>query len=146
MESVSRSDRERSNLSALIINNRMGIDIYAQWDGMRMHEAAAQSSALFSTEHGDVGYLREAYHGAPYATEALVPEAFKYGRARIPASTLQKRLPDALHIVERREREWYSVTDAKEIERVLKSYRDFVALCARKQAETGIPCLIIASY
>jgi hypothetical protein len=32
------------------------------------------------------------------------------------------------------------------IERVLKSHRDFVALCQRKEAETGEPCLIIASY
>lgn len=40
----------------------------------------------------------------------------------------------------------YLVTDAEEIERVLKSYRDFVALCARKEQETGIPCLIIASW
>jgi len=45
-----------------------------------------------------------------------------------------------------REREVYDVTDAADIERVLKSYRDFVALCARKQRETGQPCLIIASY
>ena len=75
-----------------------------------------------------------------------MPEAFEYGRARIAAGTLQKRLPDALHVAETREREVYGVTDAEDIERVLKSYRDFVALCARKEEETGIPCLIIASY
>jgi hypothetical protein len=47
---------------------------------------------------------------------------------------------------EARECTVYGVTDAEEIGRVLKSYRDFVALCARKEKETGEPCLIIASY
>ena len=32
------------------------------------------------------------------------------------------------------------------VQRVQKQYRDFVALCARKEEETGIPCLIVASY
>ena len=124
----------------------MGIDIYAKWDRMSMQEEAEQMSGLFSAEHGYHGYLREAYHGEPYATKALVPEAFQHGRAHIDAGTLQKRLPDTLHIAETRERTVYGVTDAEDIERVLKSYRDFVALCARKEAETGEPCLIIASY
>jgi hypothetical protein len=123
----------------------MGIDIYAKWDRMSMAEEAAQITG-FSVEHGHVGYLREAYHGEPYATRVLVPEAFEDGRARIDAGKLQKRLPVALQVAEKREREVYGVTDANEIERVLKSYRDFVALCARKEQETGIPCLIIASY
>lgn len=100
----------------------------------------------FSIEHGHVGYLREAYHGEPYATKALVPEAFEYGRAPIDAATLLERLPEALHIAETRERVVYSVTDAEDIERVLISYREFVALCVRKERETGQPCLIIASY
>ena len=67
-------------------------------------------------------------------------------RAPIDAATLEQRLPVALELAERREREVYEVTDAAEIELVLQSYRDFVALCARKQRETGQPCLIIASY
>src|SRR3984893_15575344 len=110
----------------------MGIDIYAKWDGMTEAEEAAQITG-FSIEHGHVGYLREAYHGEPYATKVLVPEAFKCGRTGIAADTLQKRLPDALHVAETRERTVYSETDANEIERVLKSYRDFVALCVRKE-------------
>ena len=123
----------------------MGIDIYAKWDRMSMQDEAAQITG-FSVEHGHVGYLREAYHGEPYATKVLVPEAFEYGRARIDAGTLQKRLPDTLHVAETREREVYGVTDAEDIERVLTSYRDFVALWERKERETGVPCLIIASY
>jgi len=123
----------------------MGIDIYAHWDGMTADEEAAQITG-FSIEHGHVGYLREAYHGEPYATRRLVPEAFMQGQAPIASATLLTRLPEALEIAERRERKIYGVTDAKQIERVLKSYRDFVALCARKEYETGHPCLIIASY
>ncbi len=124
----------------------MGIDIYAKWDRMSMQDAAAQMSGVFSTEHGYVGYLREAYHGEPYATKVLVPEAFEDGRAHIDAGKLQKRLPDALHVAETRERTVYGVTDDEDIERVLKSYRDFVALCTRKEEETGIPCLIVAAF
>jgi len=123
----------------------MGIDIYAEWDGMTEAEKQAQITG-FSIEHGHVGYLREAYHGEPYATKALVPEAFEESRVQIHAATLADRLPGVLAIAETRERTVYGVTDAEDIERVLKSYRDFVALCARKEAETGDPCLIIASF
>lgn len=123
----------------------MGIDIYAEWDGMTKAERDAQITG-FSIEHGHVGYLREAYHGEPYATKALVPEAFEEGRATIYAATLADRLPGVLAIAEARQRKLYGATDPAEIERVLKSYRDFVALCARREAETGEPCLIIASY
>jgi hypothetical protein len=123
----------------------MGIDIYAKWDAMTEAEEAAQITG-FSIEHGHVGYLREAYHGEPYATKVLVPEAFEESRVPIYAATLQDRLPATLVVAEQREREIYGVTDQAEIERVLQSYRDFVALCARKEAETGEPCLIIASY
>ena len=123
----------------------MGIDIYAHWDGMTEAQESAQITG-FSVEHGHVGYLREAYHGEPYATKGLFPEAFLYGRAPITAATLLKRLPEALHVAETREREVYGVTDAEDIERVLKSYRDFVTLCAQKEFETGHSCLIIASW
>ncbi len=150
MESVSRDNRERSNLSALITNHRVEIEVCAQWDRMSMAEAAAQIGGKFNAgygiEPGNVGYLHEPYYGEPYATKTLVPEAFRYGRARIAASSLQKRLPEALHIVETRERlDAFSACDESAIERLQKHYRDFVALCARKEDETGIPCLIIAS-
>jgi len=115
-----------------------------------MQEAAAQLGGKFNAgygiEAGDVGYLREPHHGEPYATRTLVPEAFRYGRARITAADLQKRLPDALHIVETRERlTAFNSADEAVIERMQKHYRDFVALCARKEIETGIPCMIVAS-
>jgi hypothetical protein len=91
-------------------------------------------------------YLREAYHGEPYATRVLVPESFETGRAAIPAATLWDRLGETLKTAERRERELYGETDINAIGRVLKSYVDFVGLCAEKEDETGAPCLIIASY
>jgi hypothetical protein len=123
----------------------MGIDIYAEWSGMSDADKKAQVTG-FSVEHGHLGYLREAYHGEPYATRVLVPESFETGRAEIPAETLWERLPEALKAAEQRERELYGETDINEIGRVLKSYVDFVELCARKEDETGKACLIIASY
>src|SRR6185437_13507487 len=95
-ESASRGANacERSTLSALIIN-RMGIDIYAEWDGMTEREKQAQI-CCFSIFHGHVGYLREAYHGEPYATKVLVPEAFEELRVPIYAARLQERLPAVL--------------------------------------------------
>jgi hypothetical protein len=123
----------------------MRIDIYAEWEGMTEAEHVLQITG-FSIEHGYVGYLREAYHGEPYATKVLVPEAFEEGRAQIPAGVLAERLPATLAVADERERKVYNETDPVEIERALKSYREFVALCERKESETGEPCLIIASY
>lgn len=123
----------------------MGIDIYATWDGMTAAEEEAQTTG-FSTVHGHVGYLREARHGEPYATKVLVPEAFEELRVPIYAATLRDRLPAVLVVAEARERKIYGETNRAEIDRVLKSYRDFVELCERKEAETGEPCLIEASY
>jgi len=42
-----------------------------RWNGQTKAEIEAQYTG-FSVVHGHVGYLREAYHGAPYATEYLV--------------------------------------------------------------------------
>ncbi len=109
-----------------------------------MREVGAQMSAQCSDHYGDVGYLREPYYGEPYPTQVLAPEAFRYGRARIAAADLQKRLPDALYLVETRE-QCFGWPNEAVIVRMQKQYRDFVALCARKEGECGIPCMIIAS-
>ena len=71
----------------------MGIDIYLEWDGMAEDEKKSQATG-FSITSGNVGYLREAYHGGPYATRILVREAFEAPncRAQIPATTLRERL------------------------------------------------------
>jgi hypothetical protein len=56
----------------------MGIDVYAKWDGQTEDEKKAQITG-FSIVAGEVGYLREAYHGGPYATKVLFPECFTDG-------------------------------------------------------------------
>jgi len=126
----------------------MGIDIYAEWKGQTEEEKHTQWSAAFSAHHGHLGYLREAYHGEPYATRYLCAEAFdsQTSIAAIPAEVLRERLPETLELAERRERELYGETDECEITRVLQSYRDFVSLCEEKEKETGEPVTIEASY
>ena len=128
----------------------MGIDIYASWRGQTPDEQHAQVTG-FSVVHGNVGYLREAYHGEPYATRILMPEAFEHeiypDGAPIAASVLRERLPKALAAAIDRERRVYDAEPlAKETIDVLQSYRDFVALCEAKERETGAPCIINASY
>ena len=122
----------------------MGIDIYARWKGQTEAEEQAQNTG-FSVMHGHVVYLREAYHGEPYATRYLVPEAFENGRAQIPAAVLRERLPQTLALVEERERTIYDNYDEESIAEVKQSFTDFVALCEEKERATGEPVFIIAS-
>lgn len=124
----------------------MGIDIYAKWAGITKAQEELQITG-FDPTMGRVGYLREAYHGEPYATHVLVSEAFrsKSAEAKIPAAKLRKRLPRVLKIVAKRQRTLYKATDP-EVEEVQQSFTAFVELCERKERETGEPCLIIASY
>jgi hypothetical protein len=123
----------------------MGIDIFACWNGQSESEDRAQAAAWLTTTAGGKGYLREAYHGAPYATKYLCAEAFKYGDACIPAVLLRDRLPHTLTLVEERARTLYDASD-KEVEEEKQSFRDFVGLCERKEKETGEPVLIVASF
>lgn len=71
----------------------MGIDIYLKWDGMTEEEQQQQYTGM-STTSGNVGYLREAYHGGPYATKILVREAFEAenAEAEISAEIMRERL------------------------------------------------------
>ena len=125
----------------------MGIDIYARWDFQTDEERTAQTSVWLSGESGNVGYLREAYHGEPYATRFLCAEAFdaEDAEARIPAATLRARLPETLELVEERARSLYNATD-EEVRRQQQTFQDFVALCERKENETGNAVHIVASY
>lgn len=125
----------------------MGIDIYARWKGQTDEEKKAQYVS-FSIVHGHVGYLREAYHGEPYATRYLVHEAFEDpdGEVQIPAVVLRARLPRTLEIARERERVVYETTDDDDIRDVVQSFVDFVELCEAKQRETGEPVTIIASF
>jgi hypothetical protein len=125
----------------------MGIDIYARWNGQTDAEEEAQYAGPALTS-GHVGYLRESYHGEPYATWFLCKEAFESetSEAQIPAAVLRARLPEALILAEARQRTVYSETDTAAIAEVTRSFVDFVELCERKERETGTPVTIIASY
>lgn len=72
----------------------MGIDIYLEWDGITEEDKKQQYACGFSITGGKTGYLREAYHGEPYATQILVREAFEADncRAEISAATMRERL------------------------------------------------------
>lgn len=126
----------------------MGIDIYARWQDITEEEIEAQYMSCFSPHHGNIGYLRESYHGEPYATEYLVSEAFTHaeGAAQIPAAVLRERLARTLELVEERERSVYHETNPEEIGATQHSFTAFVALCERKEQETGEPVTILASY
>ena len=182
----------------------MGIDIYARWKGQTRRERKAQVTG-FSTVHGHVGYLREAYHGGPYVTRFLVREVFEASdaEAAIAASHLRARLPLAVLMALFRYAKVYGDEEpgprilpmngegdvpkaiaalyapGGEIDRARKgeegdsfarnvpkvaiqacseaiasrmlpefalAFVDFVELCERKEAQTGEPCRIVASY
>jgi hypothetical protein len=124
----------------------MGIDIYAHWKNQTPKQKQKQMTG-FSVLRGNVGYLREAYHGSPYATRHLCKEAFdKKDGAKIPSEVMRKRLPKTLELVDRRECDVYKQKSKKEIGRIQKSFTDFVRLCERKEKEAGEPCIIIANY
>lgn len=76
----------------------MGIDVYLEWDNMTKADKEARFTG-FSVEHGHVGYLREAYHGGPYATAYLITEPWESQPEdgfRIKAVELKRRLPSAV--------------------------------------------------
>lgn len=122
-----------------------GIDIYLRWEGQTTEEEEAQYTG-FSTGHGFVGYLREAYHGGPYATEVLFPETWNDeagDKAEIPNETLRERLPKAIETAIIRERTVYGETDANEENcAMVKSLKDFVELHGKLEAEGRKPWIL----
>lgn len=112
----------------------MGIDIYMHWDNQTEKEKENQITG-FSTTVGNVGYLREAYHGGPYATKILLPESFdddpnippdltddqredfwsNYHGPQIEIKVLVKRLPHAIVAAFMRDSEIYGNTKARDI-------------------------------
>lgn len=73
----------------------MGIDIFLLRDGEKVQED--DKVDWLRKNQGHVGYLREEYHGGPYATQLLVDEAFESLNytAKIPAAVLRQRLTTA---------------------------------------------------
>ena len=128
----------------------MGIDIYAHWRNQSTSERDTQAKAWLSAADGDVGYLREAYHGEPYATKVLVPEAFEYESregAPIPAATLRRRLRKTLAVACARQLLVYKEgAQSDDTRAVVQSFVDFVELCEAKERDMGEPCRIVASY
>lgn len=114
----------------------MGIDVYLGWPNQTEEEKQAQYTG-WSVEHGHVGYLREAYHGSPYATEVLMPEGFDSGFAHISAKTLRDRLPKVIEVAKERERVVYGAESVDDDNPVVKSYIDFVELAEKMEQEHG---------
>lgn len=123
----------------------MGIDIYMKWDKQTKAQEKKQFTG-FSVRSGHTGYLREAYHGDPYATHYFVAEAFKTGEAKIKAEVLKKRLPKTLELVRERHQALYKNDTEMDIFLAQKSYFDFAELCEKMEKKIGKPCIILASY
>lgn len=150
----------------------MGIDIYMnpnviESDG---HVGYSDEATGFDTCAGHQGYLREAYHGGPYVTEVLVPEAFAWSRwlyedcpvpcvdwpeeldrtlaagAPIRWQTMHDRLPDALDAFEERIRKVYPDTTEDLKAAQWKAFVDFVELAERIERLTGEAVQVYASY
>lgn len=139
----------------------MGIDILLSWDDMTEAERAAQLTG-FAIDAGDVGYLREAYHGGPYATHVLVPEAFhcaQMGSAaaraagfdvdeaaavHIPAATLRGRLEAVCGVVIKRGARVYGDALTRDSPEV-RAFIDFVELAERLEREDRHP-RVFASF
>ncbi len=139
----------------------MGIDILLSWDAMRDTERKAQLTG-FRVDAGDVGYLREAYHGGPYATQLLVPEAFHTQQLGVTAArdagfdvderaavyiagaTLRGRLEAVCGVVIRRAAKVYGdalTLDSPEV----RAFVDFVSLVERLEREGRCP-RVFASF
>ena len=58
---------------------------------------------------------------------------------------LRERLPRTIAIAIARQRQVYGEAVGKD-DPVIRSFADFVELCERKEAETGEPCTISASW
>ena len=149
----------------------MGIDIYMHWDGMTEDEVKSQFTG-FDPTAGSVGYLREAYHGGPYATETLVPEAFEWTQeignlmscaemagTELPddlldlltrgvpmsAEKLQNRLGETVLRARERIDKVYPDMTPDEADEVVSSFISFVDLALAKQAE-GKQVYVYASH
>lgn len=106
---------------------------------MSPEESNAQYQG-FRIDCGKYGYLREAYHGEPYATRALLPEAFEAQGApvTIPAEVLKDRLPAVLDAARQRAKILYNEDSAGQ-EAAADSFADFVELVERLEREGRHP-------
>ena len=126
----------------------MGIDIYLKWGLMTEEDCDAQVTG-FDTTKGEVGYLREAYHGEPYPSKILMPETFEIDAGmdgiHIPVATLRERLSATIEAAIERETKIYNEVDVTADSPVPSSYRRFVEKAEALEAE-GHHVLIVNSY
>lgn len=124
----------------------MGIDVYLRWKLITEDEVAKQYSG-FSVKSGHLGYLREAYHGEPYATRRLLPEGFEaHGEpVHIPPEVLRERLPGVIKDAMERERALYGNDTVDEESPVIRSFTDFVELYEKMAAQGKHP-MVHVSY
>lgn len=137
----------------------MGIDVYLCWDNMSEDEHKAQFNSG-DTDGGKIGYLRESYHGEPYATRVLMPEGWDqalwdghnddclyhcpHGEVRIPAATLVGRLEETCGTAIRRAELVYS-DDIDQDDPHVQAFIDFVKLVQEKEL-AGLDPRIFVSY
>jgi len=124
----------------------MGIDVYLEWDNQTEAEGAAQITG-FRNDMGRVGYLREAYHGGPYATHVLFTESWEEAEEDglvIPNKVLRSRLPATLAAVILRARKVYDHHLTEESPECM-AFRDFIDL-HEKLEKAGVHPRIVISY
>lgn len=122
----------------------MGIDVYLRWDKQTKEEHDKQITGYDITK-GDVGYLREAYHGSVYATEVLMSEDWdKQGEGLvIKNSVLKSRLSDTIKTVIERHKTTYSEILTEDSPYV-KSFVNFVDLHGKLEKENRNPRIVIS--
>lgn len=138
----------------------MGIDVYMKWDGFTKDDKEAQLKG-FDATIGNAGYLREAYHGDPYATMYLCPEAFDderfkhpfnpkakeddddYGYVKLAADLLVERLPIVIQAAIERNTKLYNSTLDQSLP-YIKSFLDFVALYVKMEREGKHPRIYVS--
>lgn len=133
----------------------MGIDVYLTWPDMTPEDSQKQATG-FSILHGHVGYLREAYHGGPYASHLLFPEAWSENEDKlykecesnaefqgIPYTADKLRSREASARAAALER--YS--DNPELaQKAADSITAFCQLAEDHEKRTGEPCRVVVSY
>ena len=99
----------------------MGIDCYLEWKDKQGYHFEAPY------------YLRESYHGEPYATPVLFKEAFAVNdgneesyRCRVDSEELETRLPEALNLTAERHFKIYSHEGLESLKQSLQDIVDFV--------------------
>ena len=123
----------------------MGIDCYLIWDDQTEEEQKSQYTS-FSIQHGHVGYLREAYHGGPYAIKVLAPEAWKEEEATIPVDILRARLPEAIQACKERHFKNYGEDEnAEAVQWAVRSLEEFVQLAEAKDREGKKPRIHVSA-